>query len=555
VAEWSNALAWKASRPHKGLGSSNLPLSEAERSGRRTTALSRRARAGDIALIVAVAALCRAATFWTQVGDWDVGFYLIVAREVVHGHLPYVTAWEYRPPGLFVLLAAALAVFGSPGIAIAALGLICAGATSLALYAIGGCFRAHGRTIGLVAALLYATTSIEDGGLAGNTEIIFAPLLVWAIAIVVRRGVERMRMTARDVIVAGVLLGGALQMKLMVIPEAAFAIALAAVWTGSGVRVAASLAALTVLPFALEAIVYAWSNALGDLYDANVGATLRRVGLSTSAPSDNLRRILAQPLALAPASALALIAPFAAAREPRASSDRRLAIVLGLWLLVEALTIALVREFNDHQFLQLLPPLTLLAGYATARIASAPRAARALAIAVVLLSFGLHGYYQAVGAGRLAYHRSLLHDAGWRTANLDRIAAAIRAEPAQTRTLFVVGETPIVYALADAPIPTRLPFSLYLTDREMWPLTAVDGRVEVARILATRPTFIVRSDSRFHLDPAVDALVTGALRARYRPVQTFDHDVLYRLRAGVDEKTSMATFSSVPSARTLETSA
>ena len=28
----------------------------------------------------------------------------------------------------------------------------------------------------------------------------------------------------------------------------------------------------------------------------------------------------------------------------------------------------------------------------------------------------------------------------------------------------------------------------------MWPLTAVDGRVEVARILATRPTFIVRSD-------------------------------------------------------------
>src|SRR5579884_1554815 len=28
VAEWSNALAWKASRPDEGLGSSNLPLSE-----------------------------------------------------------------------------------------------------------------------------------------------------------------------------------------------------------------------------------------------------------------------------------------------------------------------------------------------------------------------------------------------------------------------------------------------------------------------------------------------------------------------------------------------
>jgi dolichyl-phosphate-mannose-protein mannosyltransferase len=503
----------------------------------------------DALLIVAVVLGVRSATFFTQVVDWDVGFYLVIAREVLHGHLPYVTAWEYRPPGLFFLLAAALGIFRTPALAMGVLGALGVFATSLALYVIGTRFTRDGRTLGLIAALLYATISIEDDGLAANTEILFAPFVCWALAVVLRVAARDGRIAPRTTLLTGLLLGCALQMKLMVAPEAAFVLALAATIAqgGAAALIAGSVAAL--MPFALAAAVYAYFGALPQLYDANLGASLRRAGVSTTAPRDNLQRILAQPLALAPATILALLSPYAFVREPRGSPDRRLALIVALWLAVEALTIMLVREFNDHQFLQLVPPLALLAGFLVTHAGLGRRAVRVLAALTVLVSFALHGYYQVRSGALLAYHRAILGDATWREANVDRIAAVIRSEPEATRTLFVVGETPIVYLLADAPIPTRFPFPLYLTDPEMWPLTGVDGRDEVARIVAARPTFVLRSDSRFHLDPQVAAEVDAALRAVYQPVGTFEHDTLYRLRdaaAARGTNSSLATSSSEP---------
>ena len=110
----------------------------------------------DAVAIVAMVLLVRAATFWTQVIDWDVGLYLVVAREVLHGQLPYVTAWEFRPPGLFLLLASAMALFRTPQATMAVLGCAGVSATTLALYALGRSFGSAGRAVGLVAAMLYA---------------------------------------------------------------------------------------------------------------------------------------------------------------------------------------------------------------------------------------------------------------------------------------------------------------------------------------------------------------------------------------------------------------
>jgi 4-amino-4-deoxy-L-arabinose transferase-like glycosyltransferase len=489
-------------------------------------------RAGivDVALIVAVTLLVRAATFWSQVIDWDVGLYLVVAREVLLGHLPYVTAWEFRPPGLFFLLAGALRVFGNPGTAMAVLGVTGVTATSLALYALGRAFGNGGRMIGVVAGLLYATISIEDDGLATNTEILFAPFVCWAIYLVVGAVARGRSLSLGRAAGIGLLLGGALQMKLMVVPEAAFVIALAAWWARGGIGSGAVAAAIALLPFGVEAALYAARGQLGTFLDANFYAGLRRAGVGTTAPRDNLQRILAQPVALFPASVLWLLAPFGFVREEVRSPRRALIAVIAAWLVVEALTIVLVREYNDHQFLQLLPPLAVLAAYGTVSVGALAGMPRVFATVAVLLSFGLHGYYQVASTVRLAYHRSVLHDSTYREANVDRIARALRMYPPGDRSVFVVGETPIIYVLADAPLPTRYPFSLYLTDPEMWPLTGVDGRTEVARILATQPRFIVRSDSQFHLDPAVDAKVRAALAQRYRLEQQFEHDSLYERR-------------------------
>jgi len=481
----------------------------------------------DALVVVVVVVLVRLATFWSEVIDWDVGLYVTVAREVLHGNLPYVSAWEYRPPGLFFLLAAALAIFRSPTAAMAVLGVLAVCATSFALYGIGRIFTHHGRTVGLLAALFYATISIEDNGLAGNTEILFAPLLAWAVFIVLQARLGGRSLTAARTIMVGALVAAALQMKLMVLSEAAFIVVLAGWWARGGPKVGALIGGIALLPFVLEAVLYDVRSELQSFLDANVYATLRRAGVGTSAPSDNLRRILAQPYALFPASLLVLLAPFAYAASAKDSADRSIVKVLAAWLGVVALTLLLVREFNDHQFLELLPPLTLLAAFATVWLGERLRARRACAAVAFLIAFALHGYYQVVTGARLAYHRAILHDVQWHEANVDRIAARLRAAPAHFKTLFVVGETPIVYLLADAPLPTRFPFSLYLTDPEMWPLTGVDGREEVAHILASLPAFILRSDSQFHVDPYVDAQVAAALRSDYDLIGRFEHDSLY----------------------------
>ncbi|MBV9103129.1 MAG: glycosyltransferase family 39 protein [Candidatus Eremiobacteraeota bacterium] len=471
----------------------------------------------------------RSATLWAQVWDWDVGLYLVVAREVVQGHLPYVTAWEYRPPGLFFLLGLGLAIFRSPGVTMAALGIIAVSTTSLALYRTGRLFSTHGRIVGGLAAVLYATISIEDDGLATNTELLFAPFLCWAVYLVMRTGVSQKSFDDRLAVLVGFLLAGALQMKLMVVPEAAFVVLLAALWVRCDLRRCAIIVGVLLLPFAVEGVLYAARGHFAEFLDANALATMRRAGVATSAPRDNLQRILAQPWVLMPASLLVLVAAFASGKD-RDRPGRALVAVLWVWLAVEIATLLAVREFNDHQFLQVLPPLVLLAAYGGTALGAWLRAPRVVPAIIAIVAFGLHGYYQIVSAARLAYHRGLLHDAGWRGTHLDRIAERLRMVPIQERRVFVVSENPILYVLADAPLPTRYPFSFYLTDAEMWPLTGVDGRVEVRRILAARPQYIVRSDSQFHVDPAVNALVWDALQRDYRPVATEEHATIFRRR-------------------------
>lgn len=48
----------------------------------------------------------------------DQGIYAMVARTVVEGGMPYRDAWDFKPPGIFLIYAAARAVFGSAQIGI-----------------------------------------------------------------------------------------------------------------------------------------------------------------------------------------------------------------------------------------------------------------------------------------------------------------------------------------------------------------------------------------------------------------------------------------------------
>lgn len=57
--------------------------------------------------------------FVTQIGslhyeviDWDESTFLLMAQDLLHGHLPYTRIYDMKPPGLFMLLALPLKIFG-----------------------------------------------------------------------------------------------------------------------------------------------------------------------------------------------------------------------------------------------------------------------------------------------------------------------------------------------------------------------------------------------------------------------------------------------------------
>src|SRR5213596_3686557 len=141
----------------------------------------------------------------------DEAVYSVVANEIVDGGRPYVDAVERKPPLLFWLYAGifeATGKFNPGGLHAVALGWTLA--TMAGLYVIGR--QLFDRGTGLVAALLYSV--YQPWGtfknLAFNGEMIMNLPLVWACAIVFARSSPKLR---PELLVAGALLGAAFLLK------------------------------------------------------------------------------------------------------------------------------------------------------------------------------------------------------------------------------------------------------------------------------------------------------------------------------------------------------
>src|SRR4051812_22572509 len=121
--------------------------------------------------------LLRALGFTVAVIDTDEGLYLVQAQQWLRGHWPLITVWDMHPVGAPAVFAAAMALLGESIATIRLLGCLC---VALAAWALYGAVRAAGgpRGIGLAAGFIYVAHSLRMGGLATNTEILFAPLVV-----------------------------------------------------------------------------------------------------------------------------------------------------------------------------------------------------------------------------------------------------------------------------------------------------------------------------------------------------------------------------------------
>jgi Dolichyl-phosphate-mannose-protein mannosyltransferase len=312
----------------------------------------------DRLLLVLFALLVRLPGVPPSVMDWDESVYILTAREILQGRLPYVGLFDNKPLGGPSLIALALATLGHSVVAVRLLGFAAVAATSLLLHATA--LRAQlPRSAGLAAALLYAAFATQLDGLSTNTELLFAPFTVAALYIAVRH-VKETSWRGQCAITAscGLLFGIGIWIKYVAaLPAAALFAGLVGSWfwrrrtSLSGVAALAGVyGALCLLPTLLTAALY-WSKGQIDIWwYCNFGYMAVYLALRTPL-AETMHVVQANLLEIWPLLLLSGLAlPMARGASP---TVRAFVAAVVVWTLVEAAVVVAPQKFFDHYFLVL----------------------------------------------------------------------------------------------------------------------------------------------------------------------------------------------------------
>jgi 4-amino-4-deoxy-L-arabinose transferase-like glycosyltransferase len=444
-------------------------------------------------------------------GDGDVALYLLIARDWLHGIVPYTGIWEYKPPGLFALYALALTAFRNPSIAADALAALAGVATTLLLWRL----VAHiaDERSGLLAGIFFACISIENDGLLGDAELLGVPFATAAV-LVLATGTSWRRAA-----LAGLLAACAAQMKLSFVPFAGVT-AWIVVWRG-GARALLPFAATFCAPFAAEVAFYAASHHLAAFWDANVGATLRRA-VAQAGHRPPRHPLIPQLRIIGPALELA---PFVLLRRSAWIA------VLALWLAVDVATIVLIGEYDLRQFIPALAPLCALGAIGAVALADRLPWRRTAIVLIALLTFALHGYFEVKEEFRFIWSHAVAHERG-PVSDEQRVVAVLHGLAARHQTVWIVEASPLLYWDAGLRPPTNYPLTSNLFDRRLWPMLGFRGDEELSRTIErTRPRWILVNRCGPWCDPVTARRFHVELDRRYILARTVIGDLrLYRTR-------------------------
>jgi 4-amino-4-deoxy-L-arabinose transferase-like glycosyltransferase len=483
--------------------------------------------AASMLLVVVAAVLLRLTSFIPAVVDTDEGLYMVQAREWLAGGWPLVAAWDMHPVGAPALFALAFLVFGVSVEAARLLGTICVAATGVALYC-GARAVGAPRAVGIGAGVLYAAQSVLLSGLCTNTEILIAPFVAGAMAIGMRAaaraiGPDPVAPSFYEVVAMGLLIGPALLVKQVVVPEGCFAFSLLALpallrgllpWRRL-LGMAAVYAALCAGPFVLMGAVYWWQGWLAHYLDGSLLAPFRYSMERIPGP-EAWRRVGAAVVVLGFGFAAALVALLSWRRREILQPVPLLTAFAALWLAVVSAAIAGPGFYFSHYFLLWLPPLSILAAigaWRLARLVARPGATRAIfagLVAIIAAEAWLAEMRQRVEPGPGWPHRDPVRE----------VSAAVAAAAGPGGDAFVANYHPSVYVISGALLSTRFPFPAHLTG-VFEDLSDTNTLAELDRVLAARPRAIVVDRGWMHtMRPEAAARVQAALDAGYEVFAT-----------------------------------
>src|SRR6266567_6417778 len=329
---------------------------------------SRQFRFAALGIILLTVAIRLPSLLHPQPIDSEAG-YSVIANEIVEGGRPYIDAVDRKPPLLFWTYAAVFKVAGEYNwLALHMLSLIWTLATMAGLYVIAK--QLFDRETGLIAALFYSVFQpwVSFKNLAFNGEMVMNLAIVWAWAIALRHSSSRLR---PELFLAGLLLCAGFLLKQ---PAAIAAVPLGIYLLLPSYRASSSLtrtnsiiqaAMLTAGFFAALGLVTIVLWRQGILHEAFYWTIADH-----DVPHVFWQTGIVRTLAFLGACLPLVIGSIMACRDEDeiwAGKMPERTALLGL-LAASAIGAAAGARFYPHYYVQLIPPLALLAASYYARL-------------------------------------------------------------------------------------------------------------------------------------------------------------------------------------------
>ncbi len=487
---------------------------------------------GYIALAYFIyAVLLRFQVFHQSVYDWDESVYLVVSDSILRGHLPYIEIWDHKPPLIYYVFALFQIVFGQSVMAIRWGGCVCITISAMGLYFIGREILRR-RDCGLLAGIFYLTYGVQNSGLASNSEIIFAPLVIFSVYHFCR---HLARPSSSRLLLASLLLGLSLQIKYVTIFEGLGIIGYFYVIrrdpgcdSRTGVVNLLLITLGTALPTLIAASVYACAGYFADFYHANFTANLARA----QPPPISARELIWFSGEVMGSYSLiitcVLFTPliYYLNRLNRIAPDemRRSHFFLGIWTISALIAAMSLRGLFPHYFLEILPPLSLSAAYNLVITLSGlksqghGRIKYALTLGAILLGGGMIPLaYRSMNASYQTWRNfSTLYAAD----QSRRVAAYVNDRTTAADYLFVPNWEPVLYHLTHTQVPIKFILRSHLFDPFWLKISGADTAAEMKSAMAKQPKFvIVKHSIPVALEPHMHA---------YEIVLRIDDIVIYR---------------------------
>jgi len=487
----------------------------------------------------------RLPSFFFSVFDWDESTFTIVGQSILNGNMPYVDAWDIKPPLSYYAYALFIAVFGKSLVSIRLGGMLCIYLAAVLLYETGKTIRS--KTAGIIAAIfLIVFASTGPSGLSTMTEHVLLVPVALILYLLFTFGFDR-----RAAFIAGVILGIAILVKTnMVFESLAVLFVLSAGFLqphsdlSERLKRGAILLAGISLPILIMVYYYFAKNNLDLLFKTNIAAVLNYIGTEASFQEkvEMLFRNMRDNIRINPL--LWIIFSFGTVHLVFLRKGRRTFLSITMIILTAQISSLFLsgQPFGYHYLITSMPILCLVCGVSLSSWFSEKKAGMrmnhlvTIMVIVAGLFYSLQGnvvkHYREI-VSRLIQKQPLFDDSCY------RIARFLEMNNVRNHYIYMVNACQIAYWLTGSRYPTKYIHPSNLLLRE-YMLKIIDGpdatkEKELLAILDKRPLFIIHRKDLWPQQPeSFQTILELELQAHYDLVKTVDtYYVIFKRRDGI----------------------